>query len=59
MSESHPSILTIKENVPVDHSFQFEKCQVSEVLRKISELVGSKNDTFKKYSVCAQYLTKI
>ena len=29
IKKSHPSILNTKENVPVDHLFQFEHCQVS------------------------------
>ena len=64
----HRCILTIKGNVPIDHLFQFEHWQVSEILREIFELNGSKNDTFKIIpsnrpkeisDVCALFLTSI
>lgn len=44
--ESHHRILTIKQNLFVDHLFQYEHCQVSEILQEISEVDGKKNDTF-------------
>ena len=66
--ESHPSISNIKENIPVDHLFQLEHHQVSEILEEISELGGSKNGTIKNIpsnrlketsDVCAPNLTRI
>ena len=47
--ESHPSILTTKESISVDHLFQFEHYQVSEILEQISEIDGSKNGGFKNF----------
>ena len=62
--ESRHSILTVKENVVVDHLFQFEHCQVSAILYQISELDGTKNDTSKnipssRLTTCQMFLLRI
>lgn len=45
------NFLTIKETVSFDHSFQFEHCQVYEVLREISKLDGKKNGILCKNGI--------